>query len=108
MCCLELQCASLTHLLITLRSLDVDMNQLRNLPRGPWPSLDSLSCDSELVHAALAWHAEDPGRPAQHMLCSLTQLTELSAYSFGLSVQERQERKQQVLAVLPQLQSLSV
>lgn len=92
-----------------LKRLDLEMNEgLTELPHGPWPALEELHIDSEVVLAALA---DAPAQPlggaeaagalgagsagaaeAYPALWGLTRLTRLNGL-YGLTEEETEEKK---------------
>lgn len=99
-----------------LRCLDLCLNEgLRQLPHGPWPALERLNVDSELIDAALD---DPPAQPADaavaeaappaasgHALWSMHHLTHLSIM-WDWEEEENEEKKQAIRRLLPQLQRI--
>lgn len=124
--------ASVAHL-PCLKQLDVCLNAgLRQLPHGPWPALECLHLDEEMVDAALAdppvQHSGLPSglmvggalvpvppvRNGGHALWSLTHLTYLEVFwqepPEGCPAAQveslRQEKELAIIELLPQLHYL--
>lgn len=98
-----------------LRCLDLCLDEgLRQLPHGPWPTLERLNVDSELIDAALD---DPPAQPADaadagaappasgHALWSLRHLTHLSIM-WEWTEEKNEEKKQAIRRLLPQLQRI--
>lgn len=123
-----------------LKRVDLSSNEgLTELPHGPWPALEHLDVDAELIEAALAdppAHSRSgthdggnrtaavpaaesppaavegpeqaqPAAEAGHALWSMCHLTHLGGlWMGGMKKEEKEEKKQAIWRLLPQLQHL--